>query len=343
MRDGRRWFWWFNLLPWSAYLALSLVLGAGYYRWHAGAVLLMVVAASLYLASGILRSWAWRAAWLQLDGPALAVRLGLGVLAGAVLVQVLVAAVMLPAVWLGGLEVPGGRLDYRPAAVLAYWFNAALLLGIWTAGWGGARVLERARRSEIARLRAEAEHSALERDALRARLNPHFVFNALNNLRALINEDPARARDMVTRLSATLRHALEQNVRERVTLAEELAVVDDYLAIEAIHYERRLQVRRAIAADALDARLPPMALQLLVENAIRHGIAVTPGGGEVTLHASCEGGRLRLEVGNPGRLDAGGGGYGVGLAYLRAHLDPDSALRLDARDGRVHALLEIAL
>jgi hypothetical protein len=116
--------------------------------------------------------------------------------------------------------------------------------------WAGLHSLRRARHSELARLRAEAERSALERDALRARLNPHFMFNALNNLRALILEDPERARDMVTRLSRTLRQALAHNRSEQVTLAEELAVVDDYLAIEAVHFEQRLQVRQQIDADA---------------------------------------------------------------------------------------------
>jgi LytS/YehU family sensor histidine kinase len=158
----------------------------------------------------------------------------------------------------------------------------------------------------------------------------------------LINEDAERAREMVTRLSNTLRHALEQNDREQVRLGEELAVVDDYLAIEAVHYEQRLRVNRRIEPAALDARLPPMALQLLVENAIRHGIAVTPGGGELELCARCAGGMLQLEVVNPGRLGSGSDGHGVGLAYLRAHLGRDGRFELVERDGRVVARLEIA-
>lgn len=343
MRDGRQWFWWLNLVPWSMYLGVSLVFGASYDMWRSGMLLLFAtVSLALYLVSGALREVVLRRGWLQLDGWQLTGRLLAGVMAGALLVQAAVALVMVPAVALGWVAVPGGRLDYRPAAVLVYWLNASILLGLWTAGWAGARALERARRSEIARLRAEAERHAMERDALRARLNPHFVFNALNNLRALINEDTERAREMVTRLSNTLRHALEQNDRERVRLVEELAVVDDYLAIEAVHYEQRLRVRRQIAAEALDARLPPMALQLLVENAIRHGIAVTPGGGELDLRAHCAGGMLRLEVSNPGRLGAGGGGHGVGLAYLRAHVGRDGRFELAEHDGRVLARLEIA-
>ena len=118
--------------------------------------------------------------------------------------------------------------DFSPKALLLYWYTTAVMLALWAALWAGLHSLRRIRSADLARLRAEAERSALERDALRARLNPHFMFNALNNLRALITEDPERARDMVTRLSRTLRRALAHNRSEQVTLAEELAVVDDY-------------------------------------------------------------------------------------------------------------------
>ena len=194
--------------------------------------------------------------------------------------------------------------------------------------------------SELARLRAEAERSALERDA--PRLNPHFMFNALNNLRALILEDPERARDMVTRLSRTLRQALAHNRSEQVTLAEELAVVDDYLAIEAVHFEQRLQVRQQIDADATQAQLPAMALQLLVENAIKHGIASRPGGGEVQIRATLDNDVLRLRVDNP--LPTGSEpthGHGVGLAYLRAQLGMRGRFVLQPAGDRMQALLEI--
>jgi len=177
----------------------------------------------------------------------------------------------------------------------------------------------------MAQLRAEAQRATLEHQALRARLNPHFVFNALNNLRALINEDPARARDMVTHLSSTLRHALVHTDGGWVTLAEEWRVVQDYLAVEAIHYEDRLRVHTDIEPAALSARLPPMALQLLVENAIKHGIAVHPGGGELTIRVRLDGGWLRVAVDNPAAHDASSEGHGIGLAYLRAQLGIDAA------------------
>src|SRR5690606_39498643 len=94
----------------------------------------------------------------------------------------------IPALALGWVTVPGGQADYRPGATFAYFVSTALALVLWSAGWAGARALRRARQAELARLKAEAERQGMELQLLRARLNPHFVFNALNNLRALIQD-----------------------------------------------------------------------------------------------------------------------------------------------------------
>ncbi|WP_312706628.1 histidine kinase [Stenotrophomonas sp.] len=337
-------FWLINGIGWALFCALSLamsgVFGAG--ASSGGTLISVGLALALCGVSGGVRALALARQWWQLEVGALAVRLALAVLLGAALAQLLLTAVLQPALALGWVDFAGRPADFRPLARVVYWLNTVLVLGLWTAVWAGLHSVRRARHAELARLRAEAERNALERDALRARLNPHFVFNALNNLRALILEDPERARDMVTRLSRTLRQALAHNRSEQVTLAEELAVVDDYLAIESIHFEQRLQVHRHINADALQALLPAMALQLLVENAIKHGIAQRPGGGEVRIHAALDHGVLRLRVDNP---RAGGSGpphgHGVGLAYLRAQLGSQGQFTLRPAGENMQALLEI--
>lgn len=331
-------FWWRNSAVWLAYLGVSLLLGFTYGGHWSGIVLISVmVSLSLWAGSAFIRGWALRHDWLQRDLLGLTWRLLLAVVIVAAAAQVLTAAALLPALAWDWVQLPGQRANYRPAAVVGYWFNTAIVLSVWCALWTGRRALQRARHSEMAQLRAEAQRATLEHQALRARLNPHFVFNALNNLRALINEDPARARDMVTHLSSTLRHALVHTDGGWVTLAEEWRVVKDYLAVEAIHYEDRLRVHTDIDPAALSARLPPMALQLLVENAIKHGIAVHPGGGELHLRAQLEGDRLRVEVDNPAAHDAGSEGHGIGLAYLRAQLGIDA---VPPSSGRGRFLLE---
>ncbi|MEN5205707.1 histidine kinase [Stenotrophomonas sp. TWI700] len=318
-------FWWRNSAVWLAYLGVSLLLGLTYGGHWSGIVLISVmVSLSLWVGSAFIRGWALRHDWLQRDLLGLTWRLLLAVVIVAAATQLLTATALLPALAWDWVQLPGQRANYRPAAVFGYWFNTAIVLGVWCALWTGRRALQRARHSEMAQLRAEAQRATLEHQALRARLNPHFVFNALNNLRALINEDPARARAMVTHLSSTLRHALVHTDGDWVTLAEEWRVVQDYLAVEVIHYEDRLRVHTDIDPAALSARLPPMALQLLVENAIKHGIAVHPGGGELHLRAHLEGDRLRVEVDNPVAHDASSEGHGIGLAYLRAQIGIDA-------------------
>jgi signal transduction histidine kinase len=331
-------FWWANAGLWSGYLGWSLGMGIAYLgNWSGGTLIYVMVALGLFAGSALIRAWALRHAWLQRDLLGLTWRMTLAVVIVAAAIQLATAAVLLPAVAWDWVKLPGQRALYRPIDTFNYWLRTAIVLGVWCALWTGRRALQRARHSEMAQLRAEAQRATLEHQALRARLNPHFVFNALNNLRALINEDPARARDMVTHLSSTLRHALVHTDGGWVTLAEEWRVVQDYLAVEAIHYEDRLRVHTDIDPAALSARLPPMALQLLVENAIKHGIAVHPGGGELHLRAYLEGGRLRVEVDNPAAHDAGSEGHGIGLAYLRAQLGIDA---VPSPSGRGRFLLE---
>lgn len=319
-------FWWANAGLWSCYLGVSLGMGIAYRgNWSGGTLIYVMVALGLFAGSALIRAWALRHDWLQRDLLGLTWRMTLAVVIAAAAIQLATAAVLLPAVAWEWVKLPGQRAYYRPIDIFNYWLSTAIVLSVWCALWTGRRALQRARHSEMAQLRAEAQRATLEHQALRARLNPHFVFNALNNLRALINEDPARARDMVTHLSSTLRHALVHTDGGWVTLAEEWRVVQDYLAVEAIHYEDRLRVHTDIEPAALSARLPPMALQLLVENAIKHGIAVHPGGGELTIRVCLDGGRLRVEVDNPASHDATSEGHGIGLAYLRAQLGSDAA------------------
>lgn len=344
-------FWIANTLIWTAYAAVSLAMGRTFAAGlSSGFVLIsLVLSIGLLLASGALRGWALERDWMQLDLGPLAVRLvgAVAVLAAlvqvlAALVQVLIAVALSVSLHRGWVQLPGGGTGYSPGTAFGYWANTAIVLGLWTGGWAGRHAIRRARASELAALRAESQRHALELDALRARLNPHFIFNALNNLRALILEDPERARELVTRLSGTLRHALEHSGQEWTTLQQELQVVDDYLAVEAVHYEERLQVHRDIDAAALDARLPPMTVQLLVENAIKHGIACTPGGGALTLRITRAEGALHVEVTNPLPSAATPLGTGVGHSFLTHRLDRcGGRFEFGPCDGRFRARMEI--
>ena len=337
-----RGFWWFNAVAWSLYAGLSMFMAATFAAFSSAMVLICVVlGGALFAVSGGIRALALRHAWWERGGVGLVLRLLLAIVLGASLTQLCVWLVLVPALRLGWVSMPSGVADYRPAAAVGYWINTAVILAMWVGAWAACHGVRRVRHSEVARLHAEAERNALERDALRARLNPHFVFNALNNLRALINEDTARAREMVTRLSNTLRRALEHTGDAPIRLEHELALVDDYLAVEQVHYEQRLRVRRRIDTAALHALLPAMALQLLVENAIKHGIAMTPEGGELDIGIECREGALHIQVGNPLPPQAAPAGHGVGLAYLRAQLGPGGHVELRPEGGRMQAHLVV--
>ncbi|MDY6947455.1 MAG: histidine kinase [Pseudomonadota bacterium] len=150
------------------------------------------------------------------------------------------------------------------------------------------------RQSELTRALQSAELRLLK-----SQINPHFLFNSLNSVRALIAEDPSRARDAVTQLAGLLRYTLRSDHEELVTLERELETVGIYLALESLRLGERMRVELDVAAGAQDIRVPVMLLQTVVENAIKHGIAELPGGGALRICASLRDEDLHLEVQNP--------------------------------------------
>ena len=161
--------------------------------------------------------------------------------------------------------------------------------------------------------------------SLRTQLHPHFLFNTLNAIAELVYEDAGRAERTVTQLSDLLRLALRRGQRQEVTLKEEVDFLRNYVEIQQTLLQDRLKVRWRVADETLDACVPNMILQPLVENAIRHGIAPRAAGGTIEIEARREGGRLRLRVEDDGLgLGAGarpaGVNGGVGLANTRARL-----------------------
>jgi sensor histidine kinase YesM len=211
---------------------------------------------------------------------------------------------------------------FRPGLVfLASWLNGTGLLVSWQCIYFSYHILDRVRRMQIEQLHLAASVKEAELRALKSQVNPHFLFNSLNSLRALIDEDAPRAREAVTRLANILRYSLQSGQVETVLLKDELQAVEDYLALEQIRHEERLRVRWEVEEPALWQPVPPMLLQTLVENAVKYGISTRREGGEVTVSARIEGSFLRLRVSNPGELASpanaasakAGSSTGVGL------------------------------
>lgn len=192
----------------------------------------------------------------------------------------------------------------------------------------GAHAMGLARRAHVRQRRADqlqAQLAEARLQALASQLRPHFLFNALNAVSSLVQSDPDAAERMLARLGDLLRHSLESHGRQEVTLREELDALAPYLDIERTRFGPRLQVEWRLEPEVLDARVPYLALQPLVENAIRHGLAPRAEPGRIEISAERDGDALRVLVrdngmGPPSTTGPTRSGGGVGLSNLRARL-----------------------
>lgn len=181
-------------------------------------------------------------------------------------------------------------------------FYSMMLVMMWFSFYFFYNIYDRTHRLELDQAKFAAAAKDAELRALKSQINPHFIFNSLNSLRALIDENPAQARQSVTQLANLLRYSLQSAQAETVAFEDELRVVNDYLALEQVRHEERLRVRLDIAPDTLGLAVPPLLLQTLVENAVKYGISTRPEGGEIAITARCVDGQLQLSVTNPGEL-----------------------------------------
>jgi hypothetical protein len=188
------------------------------------------------------------------------------------------------------------------------------VITIWSFIYFMYHFMAKTRKQELDTIKLEALVKSLELKTIKANINPHFIFNALNGIRALIDEDPARARRAVTELSNILRSSLSADKGETVSLEDELKIVKDYLALENMRFEDRLKIEYEIDDDTLDQQVPPMMLQTLVENAIKHGISKNVRGGLVRIISDFTGNFHELAVQNTGYLNGGLSRQGFGLS-----------------------------
>ena len=181
---------------------------------------------------------------------------------------------------------------------------------------------QRARAAERRELESKLAAQEAELRMLRTQIDPHFLFNSLNSISALTSQNPAAARDMTLQLAEFFRHTLGLEAHRKVTLAEEAKLVTHFLAIEKVRFGARLMVEQDFADDARQCLLPPMILQPLVENAVKHGIGHLPHGGTLRIMARRAGSMLQVRIENDvdEDLPAAVAGTGIGLANVRQRL-----------------------
>lgn len=310
---AKRWYWFFQLLGWFGFWATQVQASIMLGRYEPATVRWFTLGAVL----GLLLTHGYRALLLRLGVlrrplPAQAAVAVLGLLGLSVAMQYLMP---LPYAilegkwhgqWLALFQQPWAKAAFGIVGVGRY-------LIVWVLAYHFFVVGEWLAQAQVRELRAAAARRQAELDLLRSQINPHFLFNALNSVRALTLSDPHRARTAVTQLADLLRYTLNYEQRQLIPLGEELAAVQDYLALEQTRFgPERLRLDLRVPERLLAWPVPPAALLTLIENAVKHGISATPGGGLLRLVADAGPGGgshgaadcLHLEVSQPGYLPA---------------------------------------
>lgn len=194
------------------------------------------------------------------------------------------------------------------------------LILVWVSIYYLWHYIELGTKTEFQKIKLESLVKEMELKTIKSHINPHFIFNALNSIRALVDENPTRARTAITELSNLLRSSMQAEKQETVPFERELNIVKDYLALEHIRFEDRLRVEYDIDEDTLDQPIPPMMLQTLVENAIKHGISKVKEGGTIKIISDFRQSHHELIVQNSGTISEIADPEGFGLQSTRSRL-----------------------
>lgn len=203
-----------------------------------------------------------------------------------------------------------------PVIVLSWFF----IFLIWTLVYAVVLSRRRAVQFELEKLQLEVSVKDAELRTLQAQVNPHFFFNSLNSIRALIYQDVDAAAQAVGKLAGMMRYSLQAGQSDTVRLADEIEAVQAYLTMEKIRFEERLQVTLAIDAGLEETAIPPMALQTLVENAVKHGVELSMGACAIRISAQHTGDVVTLRVANQGVLGPASNSTQMGLSNTARRL-----------------------
>lgn len=214
--------------------------------------------------------------------------------------------------------------DYHLWTSLLEW-NPVFITGLRLMSiWLLAYHLYQYHRSQLNSIKINAQLALIAKQAkldhISAQLNPHFLFNSLNSIKSLVLENPKVARRAIDLLSDLLRAAIYQQTEERIPIKDELVLVKDYIELEKLRFEERLTTKLSVDSTVETYKIPPLSIQLLVENAIKHGIDQCIEGGQISISIKREKNRVVISVLNPGTLSTKNTSNGVGLKHLKARL-----------------------
>lgn len=339
-------FWRMQIIGWLVFALLNLA-GRGYFIYFHLSELIntLVLTGSLFVSTTLLR-WHYRR-YLDVSH----VLKGLLHIVAASLVSGFVAIAIYAAI-----IIPNLTYIFKVEAPLVW---QQLLLGsptllFITLGWSSIYVVFKKQRAlkQSQQQQASLKHSleVAKLDVLLSQVNPHFLFNAINNIRALILEDPHKARAMLADLSEVMRYTMVVDKEALVPLSQELEVVEHYLALNSLQFEDKLKVSLAIDPQTERFPLPTMIVQLLVENAIKHGIGKQRNGGEIAISSQRVDKTWQIKVTNTGQLqpEQSNDHTGIGLTNIRQRLawqyQDKAALTLQVKgENKVEAIISLPL
>lgn len=299
----------------------------------AGQVLLTVY---FILSTHFYRNLIIKWGWLRILSPKLIPRILLSVIVlsiGAFLVELLLNMTF-------SIQVEAGEMM---GWTVSQFFGSLFLYFIWSLVYFVYHYFDNYKTS----LKYKASINEIQLNKLKSQLNPHFIFNGLNSIRALIDENPKKAKMAVTQLSNILRNTLGMNEKKLINFDEEMRTVRDYLELENVRYEERLNTILDIHPESYRFSVPPLMVQTLVENGIKHGIANLIDGGMLKLTTSVSNGEMKIEIKNSGQYRNGQGkksGYGIENTVQRLKLLYGDKARFNIfNDGDKFVVTEVTI
>ena len=235
--------------------------------------------------------------------------------------------------------------EFEPSQLYINVFISFIVFSLWYGFYYTYLFIERSRKQEIKNLQFEASRNEIELKNLRAQINPHFLFNSLNSIKALVEIDKEGSKAAITKLSNLLRNSIHLSKNRLISLREELEIVKTYLDLEKIRFEDHIRLSFDIDEDSLDCKVPPLMLQTVTENAIKHGLSKLIDGGELLISSRVSNDQLIIKVVNTGKLDIRDDNHGIGIENTRKRLaiiyGEDAYFNLFELNKMVHAHIEV--
>jgi two-component system, LytTR family, sensor kinase len=297
MTNRNRVYWICQLSGWSAWAILNIIgmFFFDFFSWNKLFLFLFLCFAGLCFTH-ILRNIINKYSWINLPLKKIIPL----VLLSSLALGIVLGLLYFSSQYFSGVLLPSEIKIGTPFLLAA---NLSSVILVWSLIYFAVHLFENYKRVEIESLIWEAAVKDFELKTLKSQLNPHFMFNAMNSIRALIEDDPENAKAALTRLSNILRYSLKMERNETVPLDEEIQSVTDYLALEAVRFEERLKYELTIDPRSGKFEIPPMMIQTLVENGIKHGVTKRTEGGIITVNSKMNGSYLIIQIKNSGKIN----------------------------------------